>query len=218
MIGIIVAENEELNALTSIIDIKEEKIINNRKLILGKINKIEVCVIKSNVGKVNSAITTQFLIDKINPRLIINIGVAGSIDNTLNIGDIVIADKLYQYDFDTTAFNRKLGEIENIGEYITSNIDKQLFEDCRIGSIATGDKFITDYSEKNKIRQTFGALCVEMEGASVAQTCYLNNKPFIVIRSISDKLDGSSKIEFEKFIKLSSEKVVNLLKTIIDKL
>ena len=219
MIGIITAETKELEAVLNCLTIKEKKKIYDKTFYIGTINNKDIVLVKSNVGKVNSARTTQILIDKFNVRLVINIGTAGSVDNSLNIGDVVVADKLYQYDFDVTIFGRKLGEIENIGEYIkTDNKLLSIFnnENVIIGGIASGDRFIYKKEEKDFIRNAFNVKCIEMEGASIAQTCFLSNIPFIIIRSITDKLDGSSKVEFEEFLEYSSKKCVEILKRIIN--
>ena len=118
MIGIIVAEEKELLAVKEIMTTIEEINIYEKIFYKGSIENKNVVVVKSNVGKVNSARVCQILIDRFNPSLVINVGTAGSVDNKLDIGDIVVANKLVQYDFDVTPFGRKLGEIENIGEYI----------------------------------------------------------------------------------------------------
>ena len=118
MIGVIVAEEKELSAIREIMTNVEEFNIYEKIFYKGRIENREVVVVKSNVGKVNSARVCQILIDKFNPNLVINVGTAGSVDNRLDIGDVVIANRLVQYDFDVTPFGRKLGEIENIGEYI----------------------------------------------------------------------------------------------------
>ena len=221
MIGIIVAEEKELNAVKEIMNNIEEINIYEKIFYKGLIENKEVIVVKSNAGKVNSARSCQILIDKFNPSLIINVGTAGSIDNRLEIGDVVVANTLVQYDFDVTPFGRKLGEIENIGECIKVNEELlNLFADMNvsIGCIASGDKFIVDINEKNNIRNIFNALCVEMEGTSIAQVCYLDKVPFLVIRSITDKLDGSSKVDFEEFLASSSKKASNILKEILKKI
>jgi len=220
MIGIIVAEEKELNAVKEIMTNIEEINIYEKIFYKGLIENKNVVVVKSNVGKVNSARSCQILIDKFNPNLVINVGTAGSVDNTLEIGDVVVANALVQYDFDVTPFGRKLGEIENIGECIKVNNNLlNLFDgmDVTIGCIASGDKFIVNTEEKNNIRNIFNALCVEMEGASIAQVCYLDNIPFLVIRSITDKLDGSSKVDFEEFLEISSKNAASILKTILKK-
>ena len=221
MIGIIVAEEKELIAVKNITTNIEEIKIYEKIFYKGLIRDREVIIVKSNVGKVNSSRVCQILIDKFNPSLIINVGTAGSVENILEIGDVVVANKLVQYDFDVTPFGRKLGEIENIGQYI--KVDEELLSlfdnlNVTIGCIASGDKFIVNNEEKDNIRNIFNALCIEMEGASIAQVCYLDEVPFLVIRSITDKLDGSSKIDFETFLESSSKKVANILNDIIDRI
>ena len=219
MIGIIVAEEKELKEVLKLVDSSEVINIYEKEFYKGFINDKEVVVVKSNVGKVNSARVCQILIDNFNPSLVINVGTAGSVDNRLEIGDIVVADKLVQYDFDVTPFGRKLGEIENVGEFIS--VDEKLLSlfknlNVTIGCIASGDKFIINNEEKNNVRNVFNALCIEMEGASIAQVCYLDSIPFLVVRSITDKKDGSSKVEFETFLESSSKKVAELLKEILN--
>lgn len=218
MIGIIVAEEKELNAVKNIMKNIEEINIYEKTFYKGTIENKNIVVVKSNVGKVNSSRVCQILIDKFKPALVINIGTAGSVNNKLDIGDVVVADKLVQYDFDVTPFGRKLGEIENIGEYI--EVDKNLLNlfnntNVIIGTIATGDKFIVNPEEKNNIKNIFNALCIEMEGASIAQVCFLDKVPFLVIRSITDKPDESSKIDFDTFLESSSIKAANILKEIL---
>ncbi len=218
MIGIIVAEEKELEEVLNITLIKNKRDIFDKTFYIGSINKKEVVIVKSNVGKVNSARSAQMLIDNFDIRIVINIGTSGSVDNNLNIGDVVVADRLYQYDFDVTAFGRKLGEIENIGEciYTNKNILNKISKDLIVGGIASGDKFITRMEDKTFIRDKFNVVCIEMEGASIAQVCYLSNIPFLVIRSVTDKLDGTSEVDFVKFLEYSSRKVANILKDIIE--
>jgi len=220
MIGIIVAEEKELIEVKRIMSNIKEKQIYEKDFYVGNIEDKSVVAVKCNVGKVNSARVCQMLIDNFDIELVINVGTAGSVNNKLEIGDVVVAEKLVQYDFDVTPFGRKLGEIENIGEYL--EVKKELLDlfndmDVHIGCIASGDKFIVNNEEKNNIRNIFNALCIEMEGASIAQVCYLDNVPFMVIRSITDKQDGSSKIEFETFLESSSKKVSKVLKEVIKK-
>ena len=219
MIGIIVAEEKELIEVKNIMDSIKEKEIYEKIFYIGNIDNIKVVLVKSNVGKVNSSRICQVLIDNFDIELIINVGTAGSVDNRLNIGDIVVANELVQYDFDVTPFGRKLGEIENIGESIKvhENLLNLFSDNVYKGVIASGDKFIIDIKEKEKIRNNFKALCIDMESASIAQVCFLDKIPFIIIRSITDKLDGSSKIEFETFLSMSSKNAANILKEFIRK-
>lgn len=226
-IGIIVAMQEELDEILKIMNKKQKKNIYNITFIEGQIDKKTVIVVKSGIGKVNAARTTQVLIDKLDIECIINVGSAGALNPELNIGDIVIAEKLIQHDFDITAFNHKKGYITDVGDYIycnkdlvrrlesiTKNMDNDMYK-SKIGVIASGDIFCTEIEMKNKIYSKFNAECVEMEGAAVAQVCYLDNIPFVVIRSISDSPNGNNAIVFDEFIKLASNRCAKILKEFI---
>ena len=121
-IGIIVAMEEELEAVLNIMNNIEQKEIYGISVQIGKIEQKEVAVVKSGVGKVNAARVTQILIDKLNVKSIINLGSAGALSPLLNIGDIVIGEKLIQHDFDITAFDHDKGYITGVGDYIYSDI------------------------------------------------------------------------------------------------
>ena len=223
-IGIIVAMEEELESILDIMDNIEEKEIYGLTFKTGQIEKNKIIVVKCGVGKVNAARVTQILIDTFNVKCVINVGAAGALNPFLNIGDIVIGEKLIQHDFDITAFDHDKGDIPGVGDYIYS--DSELIEkfenaannlkekDYKIkkGIIATGDIFCTDIEMKNKIFSKFDADCVEMEGAAIAQVCYLDNIPFIVIRSISDSPNGNNEIDFDKFVELASKRCANILR------
>lgn len=223
-IGIIVAMEEELEAVLNIMNNIEQKEIYGINVQIGKIEQKEVVVVKSGVGKVNAARVTQILIDKLNVKSIINIGSAGALNPFLNIGDIIIGEKLIQHDFDITAFDHDKGYITGVGDYIYSNIEliekfkkvannlKEKNYKIKTGIIATGDIFCTDFEMKNKIYSKFDADCVEMEGAAIAQVCYLDKIPFIVIRSISDSPNGNNEIDFDKYVELASKRCANILK------
>ena len=221
MIGIICAEEKEMLEIKKLMINIKEKNIYEKAFYIGNIENKEIVLVKCNVGKVNSARVCQMLIDNFDIELVINVGTAGSVDNSLDIGDVVVGTKLVQYDFDVTSFGRKLGEIENIGEYIEVDNDLlSLFDEINIkkGIIASGDKFIVNSEEKDNIRNIFNALCIEMEGASIAQVCYLDKIPFLVIRSITDKQDGSAKVDFETFLESSSKVAANILKELLCKI
>ncbi len=223
-IGIIVAMEEELESILDIMDNIEEKEIYGLTFKTGQIEKNKIVVAKCGVGKVNAARVTQILIDTFNVKSVINVGAAGALNPFLNIGDIVIGEKLIQHDFDITAFDHDKGYITGVGDYIYS--DSKLIEkfenaannlkekDYKIkkGIIATGDIFCTDIEMKNKIFSKFDADCVEMEGAAIAQVCYLDKIPFIVIRSISDSPNGNNEIDFDKFVELASKRCANILR------
>lgn len=222
--GIIAAMKEEMQEIEKIINEKQRKTIYELNFITGKINSTQVVLVEAGVGKVNASRTTQILIDNFDVDTIINVGSAGSANDELDIGDIVIASKLVQHDFDITAFGHTKGYISNVGQFIESDntlieemkntISKLKNIECKIkiGIIATGDIFCTDLKMKEKIRNKFNADAIEMEGAAIAQVCKLDNIPFIVIRSISDKPNGDNNITFDKFLEKASERCARIIK------
>lgn len=223
-IGIIFAMEEELNAFIENVNIENEYDIFDLHFFHGIINEIECILVKSGVGKVNAARTTQILIDNYGVEAIINIGVAGGVSTILNVGDIVVGEKLVQHDFDITAFNHEKGYIPNVGVFVNSDeylvklfseiLDKEKI-DYHKGIIASGDIFCTEEAMSMKIAHKFNALCVEMEGASIAQVCFLSHIPFIVIRSISDVPGNNNTTTYDEFLESSSKKVADILKKII---
>jgi len=221
-IGIIAAENEEMVAIKEKMINIEEETIYNLTFYKGNISHAKYILVKSGVGKVNATRTTQILIDKFEVKSIINIGSAGGLNDNLHIGDIVIGEKLVQHDFDVTVFDREKGFIPETGKFFES--DKTLIENIKdalnninedfnihIGTIATGDTFLTDIDKKENIKLEFKADCVEMEGAAIAQTCKLCNIPFVVIRGISDVPNGENHIDFNTYLDMISKRVANLI-------
>lgn len=224
VIGIIVAKDEEGEAILNIMtDVKVEQIYNLRFL-KGKIQGKNCILVKSGVGKVNAARTTQVMINNFDIQYMINLGAGGSINGILNIGDVLIAKEVVQHDFDITAFGHSKGYITDVGDKIICDKDlvnemKQIIQSIpersyqiKIGVIATGDIFCTESWMKDKIRTKFNADVVDMECASIAQVCYLDNVPFIGIRSISDTPNGKNASTFDKNLKLASKRCANILK------
>lgn len=221
-IAIITATEQEFLAIRNKFnEVKEDK-LKDLTYYSGKLNEKEYIVIKCGIGKVNAARVTQMIIDKFEVDYIINVGVAGSLNDNLEIGDIVIGKELVQHDFDTTAFGDEKGYITGAGKIFKS--DEALVEKYNnyvlennqnykaiVGTIASGDIFLTEKAMKEKIRSKFNADCVEMEGAAIAQVCTLNRVPFIVIRSISDKPNGNNQIDYNEFVDMAAKRVAELV-------
>ena len=213
-IGIIAALDEEIDTIKDLMTDISVKQIYELQFITGKIKEKNSILVKCGVGKVNAARTTQILIDNFDIEYVINVGTAGGLDTKIDVGDIVIAEKLVQHDFDVTAAGREKGYITDTGRYFYS--DKNLIEKAKIaiqeidedfkqfiGTIATGDIFVQNVNLKNEIIKEFNADCVEMEGAAIAQVCALDKVPFIVIRAISDKPNGNNAVDFEIYLQIA---------------
>lgn len=226
--GIIAAMKEEMQEIKNIMTEIQEQKIYELNFIKGKINNSEIILVEAGVGKVNAARTTQILIDNFEIDAIINVGSAGSSNDELNIGDIVIGNKLVQHDFDITAFGHPKGYISNVGQYVES--DRGLIEKMeqtilkiqegefkiKIGTIASGDIFCTEPQMRAKIRNKFDAEAIEMEGAAIAQVCALDNIPFIIIRSISDNPNGENNITFDQFLEVASKRCAKIVEKFLN--
>lgn len=226
--GIIAAMQEEMQEIEKIMEEKQNQKIYELNFITGKINSTDVVLVEAGIGKVNAARTTQILIDNFNIDAIINVGSAGSSNDELDIGDIVIGKRIVQHDFDITAFGHPKGFISNVGQYVESDstliekMEQTIFKmhdnefKIKIGTIASGDIFCTEPKMKEKIRSKFNADAIEMEGAAIAQVCKLDNVPFIIIRSISDKPNGNNNITFEQFLEKASKRCAKIIEKFLE--
>lgn len=246
-IGIMGAMPQEIDDVIALLKNPVRRTIGMRAYTSGTINGINVVVVFSRWGKVAASATVATLIHVFNVTEVIFTGVAGAIDPTLNIGDIIIAKRLYQHDMDArplmqqfeipllgkTFFECDLTEIERAKEAIRPLIiDKTLTEivgaevfaefgidtpNLHIGDIASGDQFFANNDQKLKLHSNLPTiLCVEMEGAAVAQVCFEHKVPYTIIRTISDAADDTSHIDFPKFIeKISSKYSVSIIERLL---
>ena len=224
-VGILFAMQEELEELLKLVTIEKTYTLFDLTFYEGKIKEIECVLVECGVGKVNAARTTQIVIDNMKVDYVFNIGVAGGIKNNMSVGDIVLAESLVQHDFDITAFHHEKGYIPNVGTYISTDTyllklaEEKLKEENDLnlvtGVIASGDIFCTEEKMSNKIATKFNACCVEMEGASIAQVCYLSHIPFLIIRSISDVPNNNNVMTYEDFLTSSAKKVALAMKKIL---
>jgi adenosylhomocysteine nucleosidase len=228
-IGIMGAMPEEIELIKSMMSDVEEESFGGRNYFCGKINDIDVVLVFSRWGKVAASSTATSLINNFKIDKVIFTGVAGAINEDLNIGDVVVSSQLYQHDMDAEPLFKK-HEIPLTGvTFFKSDaalvasakaaIDEALAEPsdfiptekleifgivspkCIIGTIATGDQFISDIEKTARIKADYPeTLAVEMEGAAVGQICHEYEIPFVVIRTISDKADHKAHIDFPQFI------------------
>ncbi len=224
-IGIIGAMEEEIVLLQQKATITDTKKIIGLTFYTGTLHNKNIVLVKSGIGKVNAALCAQVLIDHFKVDCIINVGVAGAIYKELRIGDIVISEDAVQHDIDTSVFGDPIGIIPRMEEsYFKA--DKNLIESAKkcnltskanifVGRIASGDQFISTKEGKQKIWDTVQGYCAEMEGAAIAQTCYLNQVPFVIIRSISDDAENKAHIAYEQFVKIAAANSSELLEKML---
>ncbi|WP_462332688.1 5'-methylthioadenosine/adenosylhomocysteine nucleosidase [Schwartzia sp. (in: firmicutes)] len=194
----------------------------------GMIGNTDAVIVQCGMGKVNAGICAQVLIDEYAVTHIINTGVAGSLNPKLNIGDIVVAVDAVQHDFDVTAIGFQKGEIPYTGKSAFA-ADKELRQRAVQaiqetlpgiaaveGRICSGDQFIASQKEKDRIVAEYAGDCAEMEGGSVAQVCFLNAVPFVILRAISDKADDSGHMDFAEFAKTASKNSSKLIQFMLE--
>lgn len=223
VIGLIGAMDEEIELLLQQLENKDTTVKAGVSYAAGTIHGKQVVVCKSGVGKVNAAVTTQILIDAFGVSKIVFTGVAGALHPELNIGDIVISSSCMQHDMDVTPLGYSKGVIpyQEVSDFPADQALITLAEEaCKeladghyiVGKVLSGDQFIASRDTVQMLYSELNGACAEMEGSAVAQVCHMNAVPYVVIRSMSDKADGSAHVNFPEFtVKASkrSHEIVN---------
>ena len=226
-IGIIGAMSDEVAGLISRLDNPSSELVAGIKFHTGTIFGKNVVVAQCGVGKVFAAICATAMIIRYSPRLIVNTGVGGALSHELACADTVVAERLVQYDMDTSPIGDPIGLISGINKIYfdtderASDILKSSAEELGIpvkrGTIATGDKFVADAQTKKYIIDNFSADVCEMEGAAIAHAAYVAGTPFAVVRAISDGADGNSPLDFPTFLAIAVKNSQALALALIEK-
>ncbi len=229
--GLIFAMQEEQTGLAQFLSNKTYIRLANKDFLMGDLWGYPVVCVLSGIGKVAAASTSSLLLQHFLAEKIVLTGVAGACDPELRVGDIVIADRLVQHDMDAsplfprfeiplsgkTYFDTDLELREQlkkasqifIQETFTSFIskeDRNRFQLDRVaihqGLIGSGDQFISSQEKLTQLKQALPALlAVEMEGAAIAQVCHDFQRPFAILRTISDGANDEAHIDFPAFVK-----------------
>ncbi|MGL5052111.1 MAG: 5'-methylthioadenosine/adenosylhomocysteine nucleosidase [Cetobacterium sp.] len=217
LLGIIGAMHEEVIELKEVMELIETSEIGGYQFFKGTLLNKEIVLVECGIGKVNAAICSTLLIQEFSVDKVLFTGVAGGLNPDINIGDIVISTDLIEHDFDCTAFGYEQGVIPRMENSkfkadlelidLAKKVATENFGENRVfvGRILSGDMFVASNEKINWLRETFIGECTEMEGASVAHVCQILNKPFVVIRSISDKANHDANMNFDEFVKLAAQ-------------
>lgn len=223
-IGIIGAMELEVATLKEAMEVKSRGQKAGMEFFDGILGGVPVVVVKCGVGKVNAALCVQILADCFEVTHVVNTGIAGSLNVSLDIGDILVSEKAIQHDMDVTIFGYQPGQVPGFEsrEFIADAAMAQAAAGaCQLvnpdihvvkGCVVSGDQFISDEKVKQRLINEFKGDCAEMEGASIAQAASLNNLPFVIIRAISDKADGSANMDYPTFEKKAAEHCANMVK------
>ncbi|ATA72442.1 5'-methylthioadenosine/adenosylhomocysteine nucleosidase [Capnocytophaga canis] len=224
-IGIIGAMELEVSTLRAKLNNVKTTKIGRFEFYEGELYGLSVVVLLSGIGKVSAAVGTTLLIEHFEPQLIINTGTAGGLGDTV-VYDIILAAEVRHHDVDVTAFGYEIGQQAQMPPAFLP--DKKWFDlakkvaekhsnQLHVGMVVSGDSFISEPQRLKIIETNFPkAKAVEMEAAAIAQTCYMMNIPFIMLRAISDKAGEGNAVSYETFVheagKLSAEINIDLLK------
>lgn len=230
-IGIIGAMDVEVELLEEAME--KEGVLSHAKAaakecLVGTLSGVPVVVAQCDVGMVNAAMFAQMLIDRFNVRAIVNTGVAGSLDASIDIGEIVVATDAVNHIMDVGNLGYAPGQTPGLNSLSFPGDERlrtaalaaagELGIAAREGRVASGDRFVRDAAEKARIASTFGASCCEMEGAAIAQVCWLNSIPFAIVRAISDKADGTDHIDYPTFEQQAARTSAALITRMMGKL
>lgn len=225
-IAIIGAMEEEVTLLREKIDGKTQEVIAGCEYTSGKMDGVEVVLLRSGIGKVNAALSTAILLERFKPDYVINTGSAGGFNPQLNVGDVVISTEVRHHDVDVTVFGYEYGQVPQLPPafeadsqlvQVAENCAKEI-KDIQVvrGLIATGDSFMNDPARVDFIRDKFTDLqAVEMEAAAIAQVSYQFGTPFVVIRSLSDIAGKESNVSFDQFLEKAALHSADLVMKIV---
>ena len=226
-LAIMGAMQEEIEPLLAYFDNVNVVEYANNKFYEVSYNGLDIVIAYSKIGKVFASLTASTMIEKFGCDTLLFSGVAGGINPKLQIGDLIIADKLCQHDLDITAFGHPCGFVPGGKVFVetTKNLRDLAIKVANenelkiiVGTIATGDQFVHSNERKDFIEKTFNADALEMEGASVAVVCDALNIPFFILRAISDTADMDAGFDFDEFLKSSAKNSADYLIKIVKEL
>ena len=229
-IGIIGAMDEEVAVLKEEMKIDSVTEYASMQFYQGELCGKDVVIVRSGIGKVNAAICTQILADKFDVEVLINTGIAGSLDAAIDIGDMVISTDLVEHDMDATIFGDPLGQVPRMDTFsfpadpalvkkaVEANEEANPDIKTFTGRVVSGDQFVSSSEVKERIVSNFGAKCTEMEGAAIAHAAYLNHISCVIIRAISDKADNSATMDYPTFEKKAIEHSTRLMRNLLPRI
>ena len=216
-LGIIGAMEQEVETLLGLMENKTQSAHAGSVFYEGTLEGLPVAVVQCGIGKVNAALCAQILCDCCGVTHLVNTGIAGSLCNDLDIGDLVVSIDAMYHDFDCGNFGYTIGQVPGM-DVLAFPADEALMACAyaaaekvnpghnKKGRVTSGDQFVCDRAKKDVIIANTHALCTEMEGAAIAQTAYRNQVPFVILRAISDKADNSAEMDYPSFEKMAAHR------------
>ena len=227
-VGIIGAMSVEIEALKAALTDPVTETVGGLTFTKGVLEGVPVVLAVCGVGKVFAAMAAQTMSIHYGVRAVINTGVAGTLTDALSIGDIALAENVVQHDMDTSPIGDPVGLISGLNLVympadaaladIVADVIGGMDIRCVRGTIASGDVFVADSGKKTYIRDTFGAIACEMEGAAIGQVCTVNGIPFAVIRAISDGGNEEATMDYPTFVKIAAAKSAAVVRGVLKRM
>ena len=226
-LGIIGAMTVEIAALKDAMENMKTHSCAGMEFYEGTLCGASAVVVQCGVGKVNAAMAAQILCTKFAVSHMINTGVAGSLSNDLDIGDLVISRDAMYHDMDCNYVGYPIGQVpgQDVLAFPASEAliaaahaaaEQENPGHTTIGRVASGDQFVAENAQKQTIIANTGGICTEMEGASIAHTAYRNAVPFVIIRAISDKADDSAHMDYPTFEEIAARRCAKVTMNMVN--
>ncbi len=214
--GIIGALDAEIKLIKDKMSVESETKVYGSTFYKGRVYNQDVVLVCCSVGTINATICAQTVIREFGADVVVNVGIAGAMDKKLHILDVVISDEVVFHDAD----------LETLVKYYpfkdSFKADEKLISLCKtacdelkvtsyIGKVASGDLFVSSKEDKQRIESQFAPYCVEMEGAAIGHTAYVNDKPFVVIRSMSDNADDDAGETYDNWLDTAANNSANII-------
>lgn len=219
--GIIGALDEEVELLKNAMTVTKETKIYGSTFYSGVLEGKEVVVVCCSVGKINAALCASVIIRELNADVVVNVGIAGAMDKRLKVLDVVLSSEAVHHDGDPVLAKYYPFQKEYTADKKLIELAERACENAvkghshYTGRIATGDVFVEGGEVQESIRSRFAPLCVEMEGAAIAQACYMNEKPFLIIRTMSDNADDSATMTYDEFKPEAANQSANIIREML---
>ncbi len=220
-IGIIGAMPSELADIRNTLADSEVKRISGFDFYINNVNGKTVINACCGIAKVNAALCTQVLIDNFRPDAVINAGIAGGMNDSVKVCDMVVSTEVLPHDLDLhflkdyPPYCAVFRADEKLIETAVKICEKQGVKSFT-GRIVSGEAFISDNKIKNEIRERLNPYAVDMESAAVGHCAFLNDMPYVSVRCISDNADDEGAMSFDEFEKIAARRVADVVLEMVD--
>lgn len=225
-VGIIVAMDKERDLIVQLLQQRSERIVAGRSCVEGMLGRHRVVLLMSGIGKVAAAVGAAELIRSYCPDCIVNTGVAGALDTSVGVADVVAAERTVYHDVDCGTDN-PYGRVQGFPLYYEA--DRRLLDVFRalnlgatahIGLVCSGDKFVSQKADLLAIKSHFPeGLATDMESCAIAQTCHMYDVPFLSLRIVSDTPGVNDHyVQYFDFWKIAPERSFTVLSRLLDNL